>query len=130
MAKAPQFASAPRSVDISTISTANTNRDGTGTIATIATGSANGFKVNSIVAKHEVTSAAGMVRIYISNDSGSTWNLFDEIEIAAITPSATLSSHRTTRNYTDLVLLGTSNRLGAAPHNAESINMFVLGADL
>lgn len=130
MAKIPSFAANPRSVDFGTVSAANTNRDGTGTIVSIATGSTAGFKINSIVVKHTVTTTAGMIRLYLSVDGGTTWVLFDEIEVAAITPSASVSSHRAVRNYNDLVLMGTSMKLGASTHAAESCKVYALGADL
>lgn len=130
MATSPSFAATPRSIDHAAVTAANTNRDGTGTIVTIATGSASGFKVLSVVAKAEVTTTAGMIRLFISTDSGSTWDLFDEMEVPAVTPSASLSSSRVSRNYNDLVLTGTTNRLGASTHNAEAHTVFALGADL
>lgn len=130
MAANPTYAANPRSIDRATVSAANTNRDGTGTIVTIATGSAAGFKVNEVVTQPTVTTTAGMIRLFISTDSGSTWNLFDEIPVAAATVSASVPGARNSKNYSNLVLTGTTNRLGASTHNAESHQVYALGADL
>lgn len=130
MATTPTYAANPRSIDRATVSTANTNRDGTGTIVSIATGSAAGFKISSVVTQPTVTTTAGMIRVFISTDSGTTWNLFDEIPVAAATVSGTVPGARNVRNYSDLVLFGTSNRLGAATNNAESHQVYCLGGDL
>ena len=130
MATAPTYAANPRSIDRAAVSAANTNRDGTGTIVTVATGSAAGFKVSEVIAQAAVTTTAGMVRLFISTDSGSTWDLFDELPIGAVTVSASIPAFRTSKNYSNLVLTGTSNVLGASTHNAEAFEVYALGADL
>ena len=130
MAITPAYAANPRSLDIAQISAANTNRDGTGTIGTVATGSATGLRIDEVVAQATVTTTAGMVRLYLSTDSGSTWRLFDEIPVSAITVGASTPAFRASRFYKNLVLFGTSDLLGASTHNAETFNVFPLGADL
>jgi hypothetical protein len=129
MASSPAFSSTPR-IGIATIATANTNRDGSGTIVEVLAGVAAGTKVTSIKAEPEVTTTAGMVRVYLSTDSGSTWNLFDELAISAATVSASVKVAAVTHTYTDLVLGATTHRIGVATHNAESINVFAFGGDL
>jgi hypothetical protein len=130
MAAAPTYAANPRSIDRVSVSTANTNRDGSGTIATISIGSAAGFKVMEVVAQATVTTTAGMIRIFISTDSGSTWRLWDEIPVGAVTVSASVTAFRGVKNYNNLVLFGTTNRLGASTHNAEAFEVYAPGADL
>lgn len=130
MATQPTYAANPRSIDRAAVSTANTNRDGTGTIASIASGSAAGLKIQEVVAQATVTTTAGMIRLFISTDSGSTWDLFDELPVGAVTVSASTPAYRISKNYQNLVLYGTSNRLGASTHNAEAFEVFALGADL
>jgi hypothetical protein len=130
MAAAPTYAANPRSIDRAVVSAANTNRDGSGTIVSIATGSAAGFKVMEVVAQATVTTTAGMIRLFISTDSGSTWDLFDELPVGAVTVSASISAFRAVKNYNNLVLTGTTNRLGASTHNAEAFEVYALGADL
>jgi hypothetical protein len=130
MAAAPTYAANPRSIDRGAVSAANTNRDGSGTIVSIATGSAAGFKIMEVVAQATVTTTAGMIRLFISTDSGSTWDLFDELPVGATAVSASATAFRGVKNYNNLVLTGTTNRLGAATHNAEAFEVYALGADL
>ena len=130
MATAPTYAANPRSIDRAAVSAANTNRDGSGTIVSIATGSAAGFKVMEVVAQAVVTTTAGMIRLFISTNSGSTWDLFDELPVSAITVSASTPASRAVKNYNNLVLFGTTNVLGASTHNAEAHEVYALGADL
>jgi hypothetical protein len=129
MAANPTFTSTPR-VGLANVAAANTNRDGTGTITALITGAAAGTKVFEIAAQATVTTTAGMVRIFLSTDSGSTWRLFDELAIAAATVSASVKGTRITSTYTDLVLASASHQLGCTTHNAESINVVALGGDL
>lgn len=130
MANTPTYAANPRSIDRAAVSAANTNRDGSGTIVSIATGSAAGFKVQEVVAQATVTTTAGMIRLFISTDSGSTWDLFDEMPVGAVTVAASTPAYRFAKNYQNLVLTGTTNRLGASTHNAEAFEVYALGADL
>ena len=129
MASTPSFTSTPR-VGLANVSAANTNRDGTGTITALITGAAAGTKITSISAQAAVTTTAGMVRIFLSTDAGSTWKLFDELAIAAATVSASVKGTRITSTYTDLVLPDVNHKLGCTTHNAESIVVVALGGDL
>ena len=128
MASTPAYAATPR-VDIAAISSANTNRDGTGSITTLATAVAAGTKWTSITVQATATTTAGMVRIYISTNSGSTWRLHDEFPITAVTPSASAPAFRLKRSYDDLALYGTTQSIGVTTHNAESFHVTALGAD-
>jgi hypothetical protein len=130
MALRPAYASTPRSIDHFRLSAANTARDGSGTINTLATGSATGFRVDQIRAKANNTTTAGMIRLFISIDNGSTWKLLDEIPVSAITPSGTVGSWQDARTFSNLVLMGTTNKLGVTSNNAESFDVVALGADL
>jgi len=129
MAANPSFTSTPRYAQ-GTVSTANTNRDGTGTIVSIITGVSAGTKIFEIITQATGTTTAGMVRLFVSTDSGSTWKLFDEVSIAAATPSATVKGNRVSTTYANLILPSSSHQLGASTHNAESIQVIVLGGDL
>lgn len=72
------------------ISTANTNRDGTGTIGTCFTAGANGSRINRVTVKSNETPGAGMVRLYLHD--GSSYYLWKESKVTAITPSATVKT--------------------------------------
>ena len=72
-----------------TISTANTNLDGTGTLSSaIVTGASNGTLIKTVTVKAQVTTTQGMVRLFVF-DGSSTTKLITEIEIPATVKSAT-----------------------------------------
>jgi hypothetical protein len=127
MADSPAFAVTPR-IGATNVATANTNRDGTGTVATLITGAATGTRVAEIVVQARVTTTAGMVRLFLYD--GTTYRFFDEIAVAAATVSATVKGTRVSALYNNLILPSTSWSLVVATHNAESIDVVALGADL
>lgn len=103
MAAGPAFASAPIAAAAS-VSTANTNRDGTGTIATIFTNaSPNGCRIDEIVIKADGNPADSTVVIYLHD--GTNYHVFDEFDIGdPAAGSTTVASYREARTYTNLVL--------------------------
>lgn len=129
MAVAPTYTVA-RAVDKVAISTANTNRDGTGTIGTLATAVAAGTKWFEIVVQALGTTTAGMVRLYHSSDGGTTWTMIDEFPVSAVTVSASQAAYRLSKEYRNLQLVGTSAKLGVSTHNAESFEVYAFGGDL
>lgn len=127
------YAATPR-VGIGTISTANTNRDGTGTIGTIFTAGSSGSRIDRIVIKATVNTTAGMVRLFIHN--GTTAYLWREIAVSAITVSATVAgfeSAMSSNNAADIgflpLVLPTGYSLRASTHNAETLNVTAVGGD-
>jgi hypothetical protein len=129
MANLPAYAATMRQVDIAQVSTANTARDGTGTIATLLTGASLGTRVSSITIHATGTTTAGVIRLWLSRDSGSTWRLFEEVLVGALTPSTTVAAFRVRRTYDDLVMTTTADRIGASTHVAETFNVFAHAAD-
>jgi hypothetical protein len=115
--------------DVQQVSTANANRDGTGTIATVATGTADGKRINVVRIKAIVTTTAGMVRFYYSADGGVTNRLIGEVVVSAITVGAGTAGFEADwippAGYLNLV--GTSDMLRASTHNAETFNLYALG---
>jgi hypothetical protein len=88
----PRYPSSHTTAHVS-IATANTNRDGTGTVGTLYTAAATtaggaGAKVRSISIKATGTTTAGMVRFF--RHDGTNFFLIREIDIAAFTPSGTV----------------------------------------
>jgi len=75
------------------ITTANTNLDGSGTLATVLTASSTagrkGCLIKSIIIKAQATTTPGMVRLYIKPTPLATATLFTEVIIPALTPNAT-----------------------------------------
>ena len=130
MASAPAFTATPR-IGFGSVSTANTNRDGTGTIVDILTGVAAGTKVNEVVLKATGDPADSIVTLFIHD--GTSYRLFDEVDLGdPAAASTTVTGYRTTRTYDNLILPSSSYKLAAATTVALSsgaINVFALGGD-
>lgn len=127
MADSPAFAVTPRLASVN-VATANTNRDGTGTVATLITGASTGTRIAEIVIQARATTTAGMVRIFLYD--GTTYRFFDEVSVAAATVSASVKGTRVSTLYNNLVLPSASWSIVVSTHNAESIDVTALGADL
>ena len=132
MATTAQFTAQP-TIDISQISSANTNRDGTGTLVTISSGpstaAANGVgkRINRVVIQATGTTTTNVVRFYISVDNGTTNRLICEKLISAITPSTSIAAFRSeVTELVGLMLVGGGNcLLRASTNNAETYNIIV-----
>jgi len=132
MAATPQFAATPK-LAVATISTANTNRDGTGTIGTVLTAGTNGTRIRRIEVQATATTTAGMVRLFLHD--GTTAQLYLEVPVTAITPSGTVQAF--SANYVETttvdqlpLTLPSGWSLRAATNNAETFKVFAEGADL
>lgn len=124
MATAAQYAATVQNAQAQ-ISTANTNRNGTGTIATVMTGATNGTRIDDISIVATGTTTAGVVRLFISD--GTNVRLWQEILVTAITPSTTVQVW----SYTLLnqaLLLESGWSLQASTNNAETFNVIVTRA--
>ena len=71
------------------ISAANPNTDGTGTIVEVVDGQTDGIRIDQIEVKAEGVTTLGMVRLFLSFDSGVTWELWREVGVAPVCPSLT-----------------------------------------
>lgn len=131
MATQAQYASTPR-LAVAQIATANTGRDGTGTIGTVFTAGASGSRIDAIYLKAVGTTTAGMIRLFIHD--GTNARLLTEVPVTALTPSATLpawESQMTLSMMSNLfpILLPTGYSLRASTNNAETFNVMALGGD-
>ena len=111
------------------VSTANANRDGTGTLATVIAGSTNGRRVHRITIKATVTTTAGMVRLFL--DDGANVRLFAEVIVTAITVGASTKGFESVLTYTGEtpLVLPSGVTLKASTHNAEAINVIAEYSD-
>ncbi len=113
------------------IATANTGRDGTGTLNSIITGTTNGTRVDRVTIKAQGTTTAGMVRFYI--DDGTNIRFWREELVSAITPGANTKSFEVTITSPDpqtpLLVLPLNYILKCAPHNAETFDVIGQGGD-
>lgn len=115
------YAATPRSA-LGQVSTANTNRDGTGTIATIFTAGASGSRIDDITIIATGTTTAGMVRLFLHD--GTNARLWAEVPVSAATPSGTVQAFTASLLNQSLILPGAWS-LRASTHNAETFNVIV-----
>lgn len=133
MSTSANYAATPKNSGAQ-ISTANTARDGTGTLGTVYTAGAGGSRIDSIVIQATGTTTAGMIRFFSSIDAGTTKRLIGEFPVIAITAAATtpvfavtLTSQNASFMQNGLVLQATSI-LYAATNNAEAFNVVAVNA--
>lgn len=124
----------PRHVDegligIAVISVANAARDGTGTIVTVATGALQGTLVELIRAIAQGVTTAGNIKLFIRSTGVGTWRIYEELSVIALTPSATQVPFEVEYRPTTPLVLPSGYELGAAPHNAETFNVFAIGGN-
>ena len=131
MADNPTFAVYPE-LGAALVTVLNNNRDGTGAgIVTFASGVRLGTRIAEIVVQATGTTSAALARVFVSGVGISGAVLFDEITIAAATPSATTKATRISTTYNNLVLqsgqyLNAGNSIGPA----QGFYIIALGADL
>ncbi|PIB91407.1 hypothetical protein [Caulobacter sp. FWC2] len=125
MAIAPNYASNPLAPDIVQLTAANTNRDGTGTMVKVATGTAAGIVTEQLRVTATGNTTAGMIRFFLSLNSGSTKSFLTEVPVVGMTPAGTAQAFTTVVDaLTGLTLQGTTTELYAATNNAETFNVF------
>lgn len=131
MASSPAFAVTPK-IGFASVTVANTNRDGTGTIVDALTGAAAGTRIERVAIITTGDPADSIVTMYLHN--GTSYLLFDEFDLGnPAAASTTVPGFRTERNYEDLVLPSASWKVAFAitvSLTAGAMNCFVLGADL
>lgn len=131
MASTPSYASVLPRVAVGVISTANTNRDGTGTgpATAIFTAGASGSKIEEIRVKARGTTTAGMVRIYLWDGSGTDGHLIEEVPVTAITVSSTVEAWESGALTFDNLFIPTGWSVTASTHIGETFGVFVFGSD-
>lgn len=133
MAGSPVFVGVPKTWHAQ-VSTANTARDGSGTIAdVVATPGANGSRVDEVEIAATAATTAGVVRLFLHN--GTAYRLLREVLISAVTPSATVAVWSAIVRFTDAngayagLVVPSGWKLGASTHNLETFNLFAKGGD-
>lgn len=121
MSTTANYAATPRAA-FGQVSVANTNRDGTGTIATIFSAGSSGSRVDDITVTATGTTTAGMVRLFLHN--GSSACLWAEISVSAVTPSGTVQAFTASLSNQALILPNGWS-LRASTNNAETFNVIV-----
>ena len=128
MASTPAY-TATGVIGVGSVSTANTARDGTGTLTTILTGASTGTKVERLVLKATGDPADSVVTVFL-HDGTNFW-LFDEVDLGnPAAASTTVVGYRFEKAYDDLILPSTSWTLRAGitvALTAGVINVFAFG---
>jgi len=133
MATTAQYTAQPI-LEYTQISTANTGRDGSGTLGTVASGpavsAANGVgkRILRVTVASTATTTAGVIRFFISNDNGTTKRLIVEKIVPAVTPSTSVAAWRTeVPELVGMILPGGTGGntviLYAGTNNAETFNV-------
>ena len=127
MATDPQFASTIRTA-VAQVSTANTNRDGTGTIVTVFTAGSSGSRIETVDITATGTTTAGMIRLFLHD--GTNARLLTEQPVPARTPSATAAAFQFTLVFGDYrpLLLANTWSLRASTEKAETFNIHVFAS--
>jgi hypothetical protein len=101
----PVFALTPK-VEAILATTANTGYDGSGTLETLVTAAINGTKITWIKAKTVgASSAANMLRMFITDTNGDNPRLFDELVLShQASPGSTVKTSESIVSYSDLQL--------------------------
>lgn len=107
-----------------TVSTANTNLDGTGTLSTLITASNNGNRIDKVVVKAISNTTNGMVRLFLYD--GSNTKLFMEVSIPSTTKSSVVPAFSKIINFKNGFLLKPGWSIKASTEVAET---FVIMAD-
>jgi len=126
MAATVNYASTPRNSGVN-ISTANTNRDGTGTLGTVFTAGASGSRIDLVDIVAQGTTTAGVVRLYVYD--GTTNRLLSEHLVGAITPSTTVEVFNTQITFDNGLILPVNYILKASTHNAETFGVIAQSGD-
>lgn len=72
---------------MTTISTANSSLDGSGTLYTVLTGASNGTLVKNLIVKAQTDTSDGMIRIFVKKSGGSN-RILSEYCVSAIIKSS------------------------------------------
>jgi len=119
MASNPQYVGTPKSPSV-TISTANPNRDGSGTLVTLMTAGANGSRVDRVRIAATGTTTAGMIRFFVDS------SLILEVPVLPITPSAAVPAWAADVVFENGLVLKAGATLKVATHNAETFKVTVI----
>lgn len=126
MSTIPQFASTPRAAGVS-ISTANTGRDGTGTLGTVIIAGNNGTRIDWVHTNAVNPTTAGNIRYFISGN-GSQF-LVNDIPVAAITPNTITGAWSYDLYPNSPILLPSGYNFRASTNNAELFHVTAFGGD-
>ena len=102
MATTPAFAATTITWSGLVPATLDTSLTAPTNVTTLGTAGASGSQINEIVCQGVGTTVAGVVNIFLYD--GSTYHLYDQFLVTAVTSSTTAVAWRATRQYANLWL--------------------------
>jgi len=102
MATAPAFASTPVAWSGLVPATLDASLTAPTNVTTLGTSTAGGTKIDEITCQGVGTTVAGVVNIFLHD--GSTYHLYDQFLVPAVTSSTTAKAWQSRRLYANLVL--------------------------
>lgn len=127
MSATPNFAITPR-IGMGQVTTANTARDGTGTIATIFSAGASGSTILRAQIVAAGTTTAGVIRLFLHD--GTNARLLEELLVPAWTPGVSGEVWQGHVSYIGAPFpLPVNWSVRASTHIGETFNVIVYGAD-
>ena len=132
MATNAQYTAQPI-LEYAQVTTADTSRTAPTNVVEItagpntAAGNGVGKRIIRVTVQSTATTTAGVIRFFLSLDSGTTDRLICEKIVPAVTPSTSVAAWRT--EVAELVGLilpgGTANKIYATTNNTETFNIIV-----
>lgn len=101
-----------------TVSTANSNLDGTGTLSTVISGSNNGKKIESIMINATGSTTIGMIRLFMYD--GTNTKLFMEIPVPTSVQSSVVPAFSKVVNFRSGLMIPNGWSVKASTQNAET----------
>lgn len=129
MATTPQFTAIPI-LKIGQVYTANTNRDGSGSLTDLITGSVNGTKIEHIDIIASGSNSQGSIRFFINN--GISTFLIKEQSVESTVATGLLIPYSTSLDFSDQnsqFIIPSNYILKAATYNAEPFNIIIHGGN-
>lgn len=112
---------------LATISTANSNLDGTGSVTTVITGASNGTLIKSVIIKAVTSTSKGMIRFFIDDGSGINTGLLFEVPVPAVAISGVTMAFETKVNMNFTLNQGYTFKVST--ENADTFNIICEALD-
>jgi len=122
----PIFVLVPKSPAVR-FATANTARDGTGTLGTLFTAGADGAFFKGFRWQSEGVTTAGVIRLFIQAAGAGNFELKREMLVSAVTPSTTLEAASGEWYPTAGIILAAGDVVKVSTHNAETFSAWLEG---
>ena len=126
MSLAAQFAGEPL-IGAQRISTANPNRDGTGTIATLVSAGLSGCRIDSVSIKAVGSTSQGMIRFFLLNSG--TYRFLTEDQVDPVTASGVDKTHESYIEFGGGLILETGWSLCVSTEVADTFDVIAFGGD-